>query len=529
MTDLHPVRRALLSVSDKTGLIELGKALAERGVELLSTGGTAKALRDAGLVVKDVSEVTGFPEMMDGRVKTLHPMVHGGLLALRDNDTHVAAMTEHGIGAIDLLVVNLYPFEATVAKGAGYDECVENIDIGGPAMIRAASKNHAFVNVVVDVQDYDALLAELAANEGQTSYAFRQKLAQTAYARTAAYDTAVSNWMADALAAEAPRRRAFAGELKQTLRYGENSHQQAAFYTDGTGRPGVATAVQHQGKELSYNNINDTDAAFELVAEFDPADGAACAIIKHANPCGVAKGATLLEAYKAAFDCDRTSAFGGIVALNQSLDAETAQEITGIFTEVVIAPGASDEAKAIFAAKKNLRLLTTEALPDVTAGGKTVRQVAGGLLVQDKDNGFVGMDDLKVVTKKAPTDEQMRDLLFAWKVAKHVKSNAIVYVKDGATVGVGAGQMSRVDSALIAAKKAERMADVLGLPQPLTIGSAVASDAFFPFPDGLMEAAEAGATCVIQPGGSMRDDEVIAAADEAGLAMVFTGMRHFRH
>ena len=529
MTDLHPVRRALLSVSDKTGLIELGKALAERGVELLSTGGTAKALRAAGLSVKDVSEITGFPEMMDGRVKTLHPMVHGGLLALRDNDTHVAAMTEHGIGAIDLLVVNLYPFEATVAKGAGYDECVENIDIGGPAMIRAASKNHAFVNVVVDVQDYDALLAELAANDGQTSYAFRQTLAQTAYARTAAYDAAVSNWMADALASQAPRRRAFAGELKQTLRYGENSHQSAAFYTDGSGRSGVATAVQHQGKELSYNNINDTDAAFELVAEFDPAGTAACAIIKHANPCGVATGATLLDAYKSAFDCDRTSAFGGIVALNQPLDAETALEITGIFTEVVIAPGASDEARAIFAAKKNLRLLTTDGLPDVTASGKTVRQVAGGLLVQDKDNGFVGMDDLKVVTKKAPTDEQMRDLLFAWKVAKHVKSNAIVYVRDGATVGVGAGQMSRVDSALIAAKKAERMADVLGLPQPLTIGSAVASDAFFPFPDGLMEAAEAGATCVIQPGGSMRDDEVIAAADEAGLAMVFTGMRHFRH
>lgn len=529
MTDLHPVRRALLSVSDKTGLVELGKALVERGVELLSTGGTAKALRDAGLEVKDVSEATGFPEMMDGRVKTLHPMVHGGLLALRDNDTHVAAMEEHGIGAIDLLVVNLYPFEATVAKGAGYDECIENIDIGGPAMIRAASKNHAFVNVVVDVEDYSSLLDQLEENYGKTSYGFRQWLAQKAYARTAAYDTAVSNWMADALQLDTPTRRAFAGELKQPLRYGENSHQQAAFYTDGTNRPGVATAVQHQGKELSYNNINDTDAAFELVAEFDPSESAACAIIKHANPCGVAKGATLLEAYKAAFDCDRTSAFGGIVALNQPLDAATAQEITGIFTEVVIAPGASDEAKAIFAAKKNLRLLTTEGLPDVTAGGKTVRQVAGGLLVQDKDNGFVGLDDLKVVTKKAPTDEQMRDLLFAWKVAKHVKSNAIVYVKDGATVGVGAGQMSRVDSALIAAKKAERMADALGLAQPLTIGSAVASDAFFPFPDGLLEAAEAGATCVIQPGGSMRDDEVIAAADNAGLAMVFTGMRHFRH
>jgi len=529
MTDLYPVRRALLSVSDKSGLVELGQALAARGVELISTGGTARALRDAGLEVRDVSEVTGFPEMMDGRVKTLHPMVHGGLLALRDDPAHVAAMETHLIAPIDLLVVNLYPFEETVAKGADYATCIENIDIGGPAMIRAASKNHAFVNVVVDVADYDALLAELADNDGQTTYAFRQRLALTAYSRTAAYDAAVSAWMAEALNEEAPRRRAFAGTLAQTLRYGENPHQKAAFYTDGTDRPGVATAVQHQGKELSYNNINDTDAAFELVAEFDPADSAACAIIKHANPCGVARGTTLLEAYKSAFDCDRTSAFGGIVALNRPLDAATAEEITGIFTEVVIAPGASDEAKAIFAAKKNLRLLTTEGLPDARAGGQTFRQVAGGFLVQDKDNGFVGLDDLKVVTKIAPTDDQMRDLLFASKVAKHVKSNAIVYVKDGATGGVGAGQMSRVDSALIAAKKAERMAEALGLVEPLTIGSAVASDAFFPFPDGLLEAAAAGATCVIQPGGSMRDDEVIAAADEAGLAMVFTGMRHFRH
>ncbi|GAA6201465.1 bifunctional phosphoribosylaminoimidazolecarboxamide formyltransferase/IMP cyclohydrolase [Aquicoccus sp. SU-CL01552] len=529
MTDLYPVRRALLSVSDKTGLIELGQALAARGVELISTGGTAGALRNAGLEVRDVSEVTGFPEMMDGRVKTLHPMVHGGLLALRDDPSHQAAMDTHLIAPIDLLVVNLYPFEETVAKGADYATCIENIDIGGPAMIRAASKNHAFVNVVVDVADYDALLAELDANDGQTSYGFRQKLALTAYSRTAAYDAAVSAWMAEALEQPAPRRRAFAGTLAQTLRYGENPHQSAAFYTDGSNRPGVATAVQHQGKELSYNNINDTDAAFELVAEFAPEDTAACAIIKHANPCGVAKGATLLEAYKSAFDCDRTSAFGGIVALNKPLDAETAQEITGIFTEVVIAPGASDAAKEIFAKKKNLRLLTTDGLPDVMAGMKTFRQVSGGVLVQDKDNGFVGMDDLKVVTKLAPTEEQMRDLLFAWKVAKHVKSNAIVYVRDQATVGVGAGQMSRVDSALIAAKKAERMAEALGLAEPLTIGSAVASDAFFPFPDGLLEAAAAGATCVIQPGGSMRDDEVIAAADEAGLAMVFTGMRHFRH
>ena len=529
MTDLHPVRRALISVSDKTGMIDLAKALAGHGVELLSTGGSAQAMRDAGLEVKDVAEVTGFPEMMDGRVKTLHPVVHGGLLARRDNDGHVAAMAEHGIGEIDLLVVNLYPFEETVAKGADFDTCIENIDIGGPAMIRSAAKNHAFVNVVTDVEDYDAVLSDMAANDGQTTLALRQRLAQTAYARTAAYDTAVSTWMAGAIDADAPRRRSFAGTLAQTLRYGENPHQSASFYTDGTGRPGVATAVQHQGKELSYNNINDTDAAFELVAEFDPADSPAVAIIKHANPCGVAKGATLLEAYRNAFDCDRTSAFGGIIAMNVPLDEETAKEITGIFTEVVIAPGASDAAKAVFAAKKNLRLLTTEGLPNTREGGLTYRQVAGGMLVQDKDNGFVGMDDLKVVTKVKPSDAQMEDLLFAWKVAKHVKSNAIVYVKDKATVGVGAGQMSRLDSALIAAKKAERMAEAMDLPEPLTKGSAVASDAFFPFADGLLEAAAAGATCVIQPGGSMRDDEVIAAADEAGIAMVFTGMRHFRH
>ncbi len=529
MTDLSPVRRALISVSDKTGLTDLGKALEARGIEILSTGGSAKALRDAGVAVKDVAEVTGFPEMMDGRVKTLHPMVHGGLLALRDNDEHVAAMKEHGIGAIDLLVVNLYPFEETVAKGADYETCIENIDIGGPAMIRAAAKNHGFVTTIVDVEDYAALLAELDAHDGATSYAFRQKSAMNAYARTGAYDAAVSTWMASAIGDESPRRRVVAGELKQTLRYGENPHQTAAFYVDGSNRPGVATAVQHQGKELSYNNINDTDAAFELVAEFAPAEGPACAIIKHANPSGVARGATLTEAYQKALACDSTSAFGGIVALNQMLDAETAEEIVKIFTEVVIAPGATDEAKAIFAAKKNLRLLTTEALPDPMTSFQTIRQVSGGYLFQGKDNGFIDLSDLKVVTKKAPTEAQMRDLLFAWKVGKHVKSNAIVYVKDLATVGVGAGQMSRVDSANIAAVKAQRMADGLGLSENPAVGSAVASDAFFPFPDGLMEAAAAGATCVIQPGGSMNDDKVIAAADEAGLAMVFTGMRHFRH
>ncbi len=529
MTDLAPLRRALLSVSDKTGLAELGKALAARGVELLSTGGTAAALRAAGLTVRDVAEVTGFPEMMDGRVKTLHPMVHGGLLALRDNADHQAAMQTHGIGTIDLLVVNLYPFEATVAAGADYETCIENIDIGGPAMIRAAAKNHAFVNVVVDVEDYAALLGNMDQNDGATSLAFRQELAQRAYARTAAYDAAVSSWMAGAINVETPRRRAVAGTLVQSLRYGENPHQKAAFYADGSNRPGVATARQVQGKELSYNNINDTDAAFELVSEYAPGDGPACAIIKHANPCGVARGTTLREAYQRAFDCDRTSAFGGIIALNQPLDGETAEEISGIFTEVVIAPGADDEARGIFAKKKNLRLLVTEGLADPKQAIAMIRQVSGGYLFQDKDSGHITQSDLKVVTRRAPTDREMTDMLFAWKVAKHVKSNAIVYVKDGATVGVGAGQMSRVDSCRIAARKAEDMAEALALPAPLTHGSVVASDAFFPFADGLLTAAEAGATAVIHPGGSMRDDEVIAAADEAGLAMVLTGMRHFRH
>ncbi|MBO6624460.1 MAG: bifunctional phosphoribosylaminoimidazolecarboxamide formyltransferase/IMP cyclohydrolase [Roseicyclus sp.] len=529
MTELVPLRRALISVSDKTGLEDLGRALAERGVELLSTGGTAEALRKAGLKVTDVAEVTGFPEMMDGRVKTLHPNVHGGLLALRDNPDHQAALETHGIGAIDLLVVNLYPFEETVAKGSDYAECVENIDIGGPAMIRAAAKNHAFVTVIVDTQDYGALLTELGAHDGATPLAFRQLMARTAYARTAAYDAAVSGWMAAAHQDQTPYRRAFAGVLAQPLRYGENPHQHAAFYVDGSARPGVATAEQHQGKALSYNNINDTDAAFELVAEFDPADGPACAIIKHANPCGVARGATLAEAYGRAFDCDRTSAFGGIIALNQPLDAATAEAITGIFTEVVIAPGADPAAREIFAAKKNLRLLTTGGLPDPRAASLSFRQVSGGFLVQDKDNGHIGPEDLRVVTRRAPEPGELADLLFAWKVAKHVKSNAIVYVKDQATVGVGAGQMSRVDSSRIAARKATDMAGVLGLAESPAIGAVLASDAFFPFADGLLAAAEAGARAVIQPGGSMRDDEVIAAADEAGLAMVFTSMRHFRH
>ncbi len=529
MTDLVPIRRALISVSDKTGLLDFARALDARGVELLSTGGTARALREAGLGVRDVADVTGFPEMMDGRVKTLHPAVHGGLLALRDDQEHLTAMEAHGILPIDLLVVNLYPFEETVAKGASHDDCIENIDIGGPAMIRAAAKNHGFVNVVVDVADYGALLAELDANDDRTTLAFRKRLAQIAYARTAAYDAAVSTWMADAIGEAAPRRRAFAGTLAQTLRYGENPHQRAAFYTDGSHRPGVATARQWQGKELSYNNINDTDAAFELVSEFDPADGPACAIIKHANPCGVARGTTLRDAYRRAYDCDRISAFGGIVALNRELDEETAKEIVQIFTEVVIAPAATEAARAVFAGKKNLRLLTTGALADPVAPVLSFRQVSGGFLVQDKDTGRVAEADLKVVTKRRPGEQEMKDLLFAWTVAKHVKSNAIVYSKGAATVGIGAGQMSRVDSTRIAARKSQDMADALTLSAPLTQGSVVASDAFFPFPDGLLAAAEAGASAVIQPGGSMRDDEVIAAADGAGLAMVFTGIRHFRH
>ena len=527
MTNLVPIGRALISVSDKTGLLDLARALARHGVELISTSGTLMMLRTAGLKVRDVAEVTGFPEMMDGRVKTLHPNVHGGLLALRDDDEHLVAMAAHGIEPIDLLVVNLYPFEETVAKGADHATCIENIDIGGPAMIRAASKNHRFVTVITDPADYDALLDQMKAHDGATTLAFRQKQALTAYSRTAAYDTAVSTWLAGEIKDPTPRYRSFAGKLAQALRYGENPHQSAAFYTDGSRRPGVATARQWQGKELSYNNINDTDAAYELVADLGPRP--ACAIIKHANPCGVATAPTLIEAYRRAYVCDQTSAFGGIVALNQPLDAETAEEIVKIFTEVVIAPSASDEAKSIFAAKKNLRLLTTGTLPDPKVKALAFKQVAGGFLVQDRDAGHITAADLKIVTKRHPTEAEMQDLMFAWTVAKHVKSNAIVYVKDGATVGVGAGQMSRVDSTRIAARKSQDMAEALGLPAPLTQGSVLASDAFFPFADGLITAAEAGATAIIQPGGSMRDDEVIAAADAAGLAMVFTGMRHFRH
>ncbi|EJJ25679.1 bifunctional phosphoribosylaminoimidazolecarboxamide formyltransferase/IMP cyclohydrolase [Rhizobium sp. CF142] len=527
--DKVEVKTALLSVFDKTGIIELARALSARGVRLLSTGGTYKAIAAAGLAVTDVSEVTQFPEIMDGRVKTLHPKVHGGLLAIRDDAEHLEAMKVHGIDGIDLLVVNLYPFEDVRAAGGDYPTTVENIDIGGPAMIRASAKNHAYVTVITDPADYAELIEQLSGDAGKTAYAFRQRMAAKAYARTAAYDAAISNWFAEALSIDTPRHRTIGGVLKEEMRYGENPHQKAAFYVTGEKRPGVSTAVLLQGKQLSYNNINDTDAAYELVAEFLPEKSPACAIIKHANPCGVATGSTLLEAYKRALACDSVSAFGGIIALNQTLDAATAEEIIQLFTEVIIAPDVTEEAKAIVARKPNLRLLSAGGLPDARAAGITAKTVSGGLLVQSRDNGMVEDLELKVVTKRAPTAQELEDMKFAFKVGKHVKSNAVVYAKDGQTAGIGAGQMSRVDSARIAALKAEEAAKALGLAVPMTHGSAVASEAFLPFADGLLSMIAAGATAVIQPGGSMRDQEVIDAANEHNVAMVFTGMRHFRH
>jgi phosphoribosylaminoimidazolecarboxamide formyltransferase/IMP cyclohydrolase len=521
--------RALISVSDKTGVVEFARALAGFGIELVSTGGTRAALDEAGLKVLDVSDLTGFPEMMDGRVKTLHPAVHGGLLAIRGNPEHAEALRVHKIRPIDLLVVNLYPFEKTVARGAPFDDCMENIDIGGPAMIRAAAKNHADVAVVVEPSDYSAILDELAQHGGMTTLALRRRLAAKAYARTAAYDAAISNWFAEELGVVAPDYRAVGGRLIEELRYGENPHQTAAFYRTGDPRFGVATARQAQGKQLSYNNLHDTDAAYECVAEFDPTRIAACAIIKHANPCGVAEGESLADAYRKALACDPVSAFGGIVALNRRLDAEAARAITEIFTEVIIAPDATGEAIAIVGGKKNLRLLIAGGLPDPRAGGIVAKTVAGGMLVQSRDNAVIDDIELKTVTKRAPSNAELRDLRFAFRVAKHVKSNTIVYAKDAATVGIGAGQMSRVDAAGIAARKAEDAAKAAGRTEPATKGSVVASDAFFPFADGLLVAIEAGATAVIQPGGSVRDDEVIKAANDHDIAMVFTDVRHFRH
>lgn len=524
------IKRALLSVSDKTGLVELGKALVRHNVELVSTGGTAKALRDAGLPVKDISDLTGFPEMMDGRVKTLHPKVHGGLLAVRDNAEHKAAMDAHDIGAIDLVVVNLYPFAQTVAKGASRDEIIENIDIGGPSMVRSAAKNHAYVAIVTDPADYAELAAAMDAHEGATDFDFRRRLAAKAYAATAAYDGMISQWFAFADQMQTfPDMLAVTPHRGEILRYGENPHQQAALYLPtGPHARGIAQAEQLQGKELSYNNYNDADAALELVSEFRGGPPTVV-IVKHANPCGVATGSTLLEAYNNALECDSVSAFGGIIAVNRPLDGPTAEAMCDIFTEVVAAPAADDAARAAFARKKNLRLLITGDLPDPARPGLTIKTIAGGFLVQSRDNGSISAEMLKVVTKRQPTEQEVKDCLFAWTVAKHTKSNAIVYAKDGVTAGIGAGQMNRRDSARIAAIKAREAAETYGWPVPRTHGSAVASDAFFPFADGLLAAVEAGATAVIQPGGSIRDDEVIAAADHAGLAMVFTGMRHFRH
>jgi phosphoribosylaminoimidazolecarboxamide formyltransferase/IMP cyclohydrolase len=526
--DRVAVKRALISVSDKTGLIEMARDLADLGVELVSTGGTRAAIAAAGLAVRDISELTGFPEMMDGRVKTLHPMVHGGLLGVRDAPDHAKAMSEHGIGAIDLLYVNLYPFDETVAGGGDFAACVENIDIGGPAMVRSAAKNHGYVCVCTAPEDLSEVLAALKA-EGATSLALRKSLAARAFGRTASYDTAISAWFAAQLSDDWPPRKSISGKLAQVMRYGENPHQSAALYTFPHPRAGVATARQLQGKELSYNNINDTDAAFELVAEFDPADRAAVAIIKHANPCGVALGVDLRSAYLRALECDPVSAFGGIVALNRRLDAAAAEEIVKIFTEVVIAPEVDDDAARIFAKKKNLRLLVTGGLPDPRAAGQTFKSVAGGFLMQSRDDARITAADLKVVTKRPPTPREIEDMLFAFTVAKHTKSNAVIYAKDGQTAGIGAGQMNRRDSARIAALRAAEAAETAGLPQSLAKGAACASDAFFPFADGLIQAVEAGATAVIQPGGSIRDDEVIAAADAAGITMAFTGVRVFRH
>jgi phosphoribosylaminoimidazolecarboxamide formyltransferase/IMP cyclohydrolase len=533
--DRVPIRRALVSVSDKTGLIDIVRSLVELGVEIVSTGGTRSAIAAAGLPVIDVAEVTGHPEMMDGRVKTLHPAIHGALLGVRAAPEHARAMAEHGIVGVDLLYVNLYPFEATVAAGGDFDACVENIDIGGPAMIRSGAKNHAYVAVCTAPEDVAEVLEALRAEDGATPLALRRTLAARAFGRTAAYDTAIALWFGKQIEAEDgavpgwPSRKLIAGELKQAMRYGENPHQAAALYVFPNPRPGVATARQVQGKELSYNNINDTDAAVELVAEFDPSASAAVAIIKHANPCGVALGDDLKAAYLRALACDPVSAFGGIVAVNRRLDVAAAREIVKIFTEVVIAPEADEEAVEAFRRRRDLRLLLTGGLPDATAPGETFRSVAGGFLVQARDSARISETDLKVVTRRAPTADEMRDMLFAFAVAKHVKSNAIVFAKDGQTAGIGAGQMNRRDSARIAALRAAEAAEAAGLPQSLAHASACASDAFFPFPDGLLQAVEAGATAVIQPGGSIRDADVIAAADEAGIAMVFTGVRVFRH
>ena len=528
-TDLYPVKRALISVSDKSGLVERARRLSKAGVEIISTGGTLKALTEAGVKARDASEITEYPEMMDGRVKTLHPRIHGGLLARREEAGDIEAMASHAIPQIDLLMVNLYPFEQAVASGADLKDCIAKIDVGGPAMIRAAAKNHAHVCVCVEGEDLDAVLAAMDRHDGQTPLALRRKLAAKAFSRTAAYDTAIAHRLAGDV--EEPARDYFTegGPRLSALRYGENPHQKAGLYAVAQSRPGVATARQVQGKELSFNNIADADAAFELVAEFDAEAEAAAVIVKHANPCGAAVAGTLAEAYENALAADPVSAFGGIVALNRALDAQTADAVARIFTEVVIAPDADEAALDILSGKKNLRVMLTGGLPDRTQPGWSVKSVAGGLLVQERDTGRVAQKDLRIVTERAPSETEMADLLFAWTVVKHVKSNAIVYAKNRATAGIGMGQTSRLEAARLAFRKAEEAARENKWDAPATEGSVCASDAFFPFADGVKAAIDAGATAIIQPGGSIRDEEVIAAADEADIAMVFTGMRHFRH
>lgn len=517
---LRSIRRALISVSDKTGLLPFARFLSEQGVELLSTGGTAKTLRDAGLAVKDVSEHTGFPEMLDGRVKTLHPMIHGGLLGRRDLPAHREAMEAHRIAPIDLLIVNLYPFEETVARGAAAEDCIENIDIGGPGMIRSAAKNHEDVAVLVDPADYARIEQELHDHKGATTLELRRELAAKAFTRTASYDMAIANWFAAHSGDAFPQTLLVRAERRQALRYGENPHQQAAFYAVGASTPGIAGAAQLQGKELSYNNINDTDAAFELVSEFT--SHAAVAIIKHANPCGVAVGGTAEEAFRKALACDPVSAYGGILALNRPLDVALVEALGALFLEVIIAPDASPEAKELLAKKKNLRLLVTGAMPDAGAPGVTLRSVSGGILAQTRDAALLDASNLRCVTRRAPSQAETDAMHFAFTVAKHVKSNAIVLARDGATIGIGAGQMSRIDSTRIAGWKAAEA-------RLATEGAVLASDAFFPFADNVERAAEMGIRAIIQPGGSIRDEEVIAAADAHGMAMLFTGMRHFRH
>jgi phosphoribosylaminoimidazolecarboxamide formyltransferase / IMP cyclohydrolase len=513
----RPIRRALLSVHDKTGLVELGRRLAAKGVELVSTGGTAAALRAGDVSVVEVGDLTGAPEILDGRVKTLHPGVHGGILARRDVAEHLATLEQHGLAPIDLVVVSLYPFEATIASGVGFAACIEQIDVGGPAMIRAAAKNHDGVAVVVEPADYELLLAAVEGTGG-TEGQLRRRLAAKAFARTAAYDGMIAGWFARETGEEFPERVVLSGTRRSLLRYGENPHQRAAFYATGTEPTGLARANQIQGKELSFNNLNDTDAAVAIVADLAQP---AVAIIKHANPCGVAVGADMADAYRKALACDPLSAFGGIVACNRPLDGEAAGEIAGIFTEVVIAPDADADARAIFAAKPNLRLLTLDALPDPVRAGHDIKWLAGGFLAQDRDTAKLLPTELHVATRRVPTDEELADLRFAWAVVKHVKSNAIVLARGGATVGIGMGQTSRVDAVHLAIRRASAHAG----SRPCV----VASDAFFPFADGLLAAIEAGATAAIQPGGSLRGQEVIAAADQAGIAMIVTGIRHFRH